>query len=286
MAGILLFALLPLMLITILMIGGWRYILLHKQVRELQKLNEAKDRLFTVIGHDLNSAIKSVQPTIELYRHENTSEEERGFLLDSIEENAVSAVETLQALLEWGKSQIKGVTLNPTYFNASDVIESKLSLFKVSIRNKGITIVNNLPPEITIYADLNHFRFVFRNLLINAIKFTRASGTIEINAIKYHQPEYVIFSVKDNGTGIEKERLKQIFEPFNTSVEGTKNEKGNGIGLLLCKEFVSVNGGQIWVESEPSVGATFYVALKTFQHSVPLMPLGHYEKETIKNNQV
>lgn len=270
MAGILLFALLPLMLITILLIGGRRYILLHKQVKELQKLNDAKDRLFTVIGHDLNSAIKSVQPTIELYRHKNTSEEEKGFLLDSIEENAVSAVETLQALLEWGKSQIKGITLCPTYFNASDIIKDKLSLFKVLIRNKGITIVNNLPPETTIYADLNHFRFVFRNLLINAIKFTRANGTIEINAMKYHQPDDVIFSVKDNGTGIEKERLKKIFEPFNTSVEGTKNEKGNGIGLLLCKEFVSVNGGQIWAESESGEGTTFYVVLKTFQRSKPL----------------
>lgn len=284
MAGILLFALLPLMLITILMIGGWRYVLLHKQVKDLQKLNAAKDRLFTVIGHDLNSSIKSVQPTIELYRHENTSEEERRFLLDSIEENAVSAVETLQALLEWGKSQIKGVTINPTYFNASEVIKSKLSLFKVSIRNKGITIVNNLPAETTIHADLNHFRFVFRNLLINAIKFTRTNGTIEITAIKYHQPEYVIFSVKDNGTGIERERLKQIFEPFNTSIEGTKNEKGNGIGLLLCKEFVSVNGGQIWAESEAGEGTTFYVALKTFKHSVRLMPLkNNYEKEIVNN---
>ncbi len=281
MAGVLFLVLLPLMLIAILMIGGRRYILLHKQVKELQKLNEAKDRLFTVIGHDLNSTIKSVQPTIELYRHKHTSEEERQFLLDSIEENAVSAVETLQALLEWGKSQIKGITLSPTYFNASDVIKSKLNLFKVSIRNKGITIVNNLPPETTIHADLNHFRFVLRNLLINAIKFTRINGTIEINAIKYHQPEYVIFSVKDNGTGIERERLKQIFEPFNTSVEGTTNEKGNGIGLLLCKEFVSVNGGQIWVESESGEGTTFYVALKTFEHSKELIPLHHKKEKAV-----
>ncbi|MDX2001800.1 MAG: HAMP domain-containing sensor histidine kinase [Chitinophagales bacterium] len=280
MAGILLFALLPLMLITILIIGGQRYVLLHKQVKELQKLNEAKDRLFTVIGHDLNSTIKSVQPTIELYRHENTSEEERRFLLDSIEENAVSAVEMLQGLLEWGKSQIKGITLSPTYFNASDVIKSKLNLFKVSIRNKGITIVNKLPPETTIYADSNHFRFVLRNLLINAIKFTRINGTVEINAIKYHQPEYVIFSVKDNGTGIEKERLKQIFEPFNTSIDGTRNEKGNGIGLLLCREFIKVNGGQIWAESEAGEGTTFFVALKTFEHSKPLIPLHQNEKKT------
>jgi signal transduction histidine kinase len=267
--SLLLVILLPVVLIAALLILYRKYLLLRRQNKELQQANAAKDKLFTIIGHDLHGSISSLQPIIELYRLPDTTAEEKEFLLESMEENTHTAVETLRTLLNWGKAQIKGITLEQTYFNATEVIKNKLNLFRIAVKRKHLIIVNNLPEETNIYADINHFKFITRNLLLNAVKFSKEGGTIEINALKYQQPEYVIFSIKDNGIGMEKDKLQQIFQPFATSTNGTANEKGNGIGLLLCKEYANENGGDIWAESKIDVGSTFYFALKTFPHNEP-----------------
>lgn len=246
---------------------------LRRRNRELERLNAAKDMLLTAIGHDLNSTINNLQPAIALYRSGNVGPDEKVFLLDSIEEQIYFAGSILQSLLNWGKLQLKGLALNQGYFNAGDIIRDKLALIKTVIQRKNLTVINKLPAESSIYADVNQFRFIMRNLLFNAIKFSRTAGTIEINVQPAKQPDFTIFSIKDSGMGIAREKLKQIFQPFNVSTEGTSNEKGNGIGLMLCKEYAKQNGGDIWVESEDKVGTTFYVALKRFNHNKNFIPV-------------
>ncbi len=107
-----------------------------------------------------------------------------------------------------------------------------------------------------------HFDFVLRNLLSNAIKFCNRNGSVEVHIEKSLMPYYVIFAVKDDGIGMSSKVKDSIFEAFNTSREGTAREKGTSIGLMLCKEFITENGGKIWVESEDGRGATFYFSLK------------------------
>lgn len=244
----------------------------RKRNKELERLNTAKDKLLTVIGHDLNGTLTSLQPALEFYNAPDTPPEEKDFLFAAIEEKIYFASSTLQSLLNWGKLQLKGITINPTKFNAADIIKSKLDLIKVVAQNKGLTVINALPPTVDIYADENQFRFILRNLLSNAIKFSRPAGTIEIDILKGRRSEFTVFSLRDSGMGIGREKLKQIFQPFNESTEGTSNEKGNGIGLMLCKEYAQENGGDIWAESEDKIGTIFYLALKSSNHSQSFRP--------------
>ena len=235
---------------------------LAKRTDELKKANDVKDKFFSIIGHDLNNAIENMPILLELYRHENSTQEEKVIIIDSLEETAQISSEILENLLNWGKSRIKGIALNQTYFEANDIIQNKIHLMRIGIKNKNITVLNNTPAETKIYADINHFTFVIRNILSNAIKYTKANGTIEIGAGRADSPGYVLFSVKDNGIGMSSLQLKTIFDPFNVSSPGTSNEAGNSIGLLLCKEFVVANGGKVWAESGNSGGSIFYFTFK------------------------
>lgn len=235
--------------------------LAHRQ-QELQDANMVKDRLFSIIGHDLKGPIGSIPVLLDIYRSKDTGEEERKFILDSLEENAKASIDTLDKLLNWGKLQIKGDGIYQTKCNATEIVNSKMRLFKATADNKQIILVNNVPADAHVLADENQFKFILRNLLSNAIKFTNPGGKVEVNAARHPEGNMIVFSVKDNGIGIPKEKQAKIFEPTNTSTAGTANESGTSIGLMLCKEFTRQNGGNIWVESVPGEGATFYFTVK------------------------
>lgn len=234
--------------------------LAHRQ-QELQDANMVKDRLFSIIGHDLKGPIGSIPVLLDIYRSKDTGEEERKFILDSLEENAKASIDTLDKLLNWGKLQIKGDGIYQIECNATEIVNAKMRLFKATADNKRISLVNNVPADTNVLVDENQFKFILRNLLSNAIKFTNPGGMVEISAAR-HEGNMVVFCVKDNGIGIPKEKQAKIFEPTNTSTAGTANESGTSIGLMLCKEFVRQNGGSIWVESEPGQGATFCFSVK------------------------
>jgi signal transduction histidine kinase len=228
---------------------------------ELTKANNDKDRLFSIIGHDLRGPVSNIPIMIDLYKDEMMSEAEKMFLLDGLKKNAEATIETLEKLLSWGKTHIKNARLNQTTFEVSTNINNNIELLKGSADQKEVKLINNVAKGISIYAEEEHFRFVLRNLLSNALKFTPAAGTITINANVQSRAGYVIFSVKDSGVGISKARQKNIFSAFNESTRGTANEMGTGLGLMLCEKFVKENGGEIWVESEEGQGATFYFTL-------------------------
>ncbi len=235
---------------------------LSQRSRELQEANRLKDRLFSIIGHDLRGPVGNIPALLNIYRDAGTTDEQKGFILDSLEENSQASLETLDKLLNWGKMQLKGHTLNQSWIHPSDIIDENLRLFRVAAAGKNISVVNNVADSIVAFADEDHFKFVVRNLLSNAIKYSTDNSTVLLSAEVHPQKNEVLFSVKDSGIGIGKGKLEQIFQPYNESTRGTANETGNSIGLMLCREFILQNGGNIWAESEKGKGSVFYFTLK------------------------
>lgn len=229
--------------------------------RKLRELNMMKDKLFSVIGHDLRGPISNIPQTLDIVEDGDTTADERHFLVSSLRNQSVAAMEMLDMLLFWGKSLVGGNQMLQETVNVKDVVRQNTAVKKMAADAKKITITDNIPDNLFVRADKTHVDFIMRNLLANAIKYTNAGGHITISADTHSRKGYVVLSVKDDGVGIPKEQIPTLFHPVH-SVPGTANEKGSGIGLMLCKEFAVLNGGTIWAESEPGKGATFYVAFK------------------------
>lgn len=132
--------------------------------------------------------------------------------------------------------------------NPLNAFEKTISFYHEQLETKKITLTNKVEPQINVYMDENHFLFIIRNIIANAIKYTPNFGSIEITASIYKK-DFIKFCVKDSGKGIEEDKLETIFLPESTSKKGTNNEQGTGLGLTLCKEFVETNGGEIWAEN-------------------------------------
>jgi signal transduction histidine kinase len=239
--------------------------LLIRREEQLTRAGEMKDRIFTIIGHDLRNAVGNVPALIQIYKDADTTEQERELILENLQLNATVTFETLNNMLEWGKAQMKGVMVNRKIFNVSDAIRHTVRLFNIAIQQKGIRFVDSVPRELNLHTDEAHFAFIIRNLLSNAIKFTDKGGFIEIGVLRSDAADEIILFVKDNGVGIEQERIELIFSKGGVSTEGTSQEGGNGLGLMLCREFVEKSNGRIWASGIPRQGTTFYV---TFTKSV------------------
>ncbi|MBA4055553.1 MAG: hybrid sensor histidine kinase/response regulator, partial [Marivirga sp.] len=140
--------------------------------------------------------------------------------------------------------------------------QESVRLLEPECKQKNITLINNLRENLDAYADLNMMRSVLRNLLTNAIKFTRSEGSITVSA--YRIDNKIIISVADTGVGIPKGNRERLFTLSSVTTQGTRQEKGTGLGLLLCKEFVEKNGGRIWFETEEGRGTTFYFSLPMY----------------------
>ncbi len=234
---------------------------LSKREVELKKSNDVKDRLFSIIGHDLRGPIGSIPVMLELMNDESTTEQERLYMYDGVMSHVNASKETLDKLLYWGGAQIKGTGVNKMNFTIGDTLENILKLTQNTAKQKNISIENRIDNDIELNCDPTHFDFVMRNLLSNAIKFTHIDGKIVLSAEKNLESKQVMFCVQDNGIGIGAEKQHDIFKPFSSSERGTANEKGTSIGLMLCKEFINENGGEIWVKSELGKGSTFYFTL-------------------------
>lgn len=224
--------------------------------QDLKKVNAVKDRLFSIIGHDLKGPVGNIPTLLSIYRNEE-GEHEREYILKAMEESSQASMETLEKLLSWGKQQIKGNLYKPGQLNVNEIMEHEMKLLGIAAAQKNITLQNHMPAGLKVWADEDQFKFVLRNLISNAIKFTHSGGLVEIGAAPVVGNGHVAFTVKDNGLGIDKEMQQHIFEPYNESTVGTANEAGTSIGLILCKEFVVQNGGDIWVKSEKGQGTTF-----------------------------
>ncbi len=238
---------------------------LNKQLtdreHQLEELNKMKDKLFSIIGHDLRGPIARIPTLLDIYSDQRTSDDDKAYLMNSLKEHTKASAEMLDKLLYWGQSVIKGKGMNQTIMATSPIIKENMELKKITITEKQITVVDKTPADMKIFADATHFDFILRNLLANAIKYTNKSGNIELRADNKSRPGFVVFAVQDDGVGISPTTLPLVFNTLN-SREGTAAEKGTGIGLMLCKEFALQNGGDIWVESAEGKGATFYFSMK------------------------
>lgn len=239
--------------------------LLHRTNASLQDSNQVKDKLFSILGHDLRAPFVSVINLMEFIDDNDVSPQKRGELMALLLNTSHASLETLNNLLKWGEMQIKGIRLNQTLFAIKGSIDRNITMLADTAAYKSITIDDNIADDITVFADADHFDFVIRNLISNAIKFSYENGTITISVAIDTNSKMVTVIVQDHGVGIPASQVNQIFNISNISTSGTNNEKGTSIGLLLCKEFIEMNGGTIQVESEEGKGSAFKFSLHNSQ---------------------
>jgi two-component system sensor histidine kinase/response regulator len=231
---------------------------IHKQIADLEEINKVKDRLFSIVSHDLKDSISSIKGFIDLLREEGITQEEFYELIPELSENADNASLLLFNLLNWSKTQMQNLEPNPELFNIQDIFHTKLSLIEQKVEQKRIVIIDESQRDL-IYADKSMIEIVIQNLLTNAVKFCRTGDMITIS--NRNQNGNSLICVEDSGIGIAKENLDKLFKIEAFTTVGTKNEKGTGLGLSICKELVELNQGRIWVESTVNVGTKFYVEL-------------------------
>lgn len=232
---------------------------INEQAQQLRELNQLKDKLFSIISHDLRSPLGSLITLLNLTQQGYFTEEGFKEVIDELSKNVGYTSELLENLLKWAQSQMNGLKVMPSTFSLHSVAEGKFALYKEQAFAKGITLKNQIDPALTVYADNAMIELVFRNLIANAIKFCDRDSVVSASASISNGK--VLVSVSDTGLGISQENLKKLFGREIFSTQGTSNEKGTGLGLLLCKDFINLNGGEIWAKSEEGIGSEFFFTL-------------------------
>jgi len=177
-----------------------------------------------------------------------------------IHSSAVQTFRLLENLLEWANSQTGKISFKPSQVNLNELLNDDFTALTDMAIRKNIELKRFIPDDLVIVADRNMIKTVLRNLISNAIKFTPKNGKVGVNALT--NDKYIEIAVSDNGIGMTKEIISKLFRiDSNHLTRGTENEKGTGLGLFLCKEFVEKHGGKIWVESEPGKGSIFKLFL-------------------------
>ena len=231
---------------------------LHKYSEELQEMNATKDKFLSIIAHDLKTPFNSILGLSEILKNEI-----RNFDRDSIEQyisliysTSKNTYRLLENLLDWARMQQGKMPFNPRPLILRELFADVFEILNDGALKKQITLVNTIEEQIIIHADLNMIKTVIRNLVSNSIKFTATKGKIEVSA--FGIDKFIQVNVKDNGTGIPKADISKLFKIGTSySNRGTENEVGNGLGLILCEEFISKHSGKIWVESEVGIGSEF-----------------------------
>ncbi len=238
---------------------------IYQQAEELTALNATKDKFFSIIAHDVRSPINQLVALSgiilkEIEADKSTKEvEPYAQMLATASGRAQALVEDL---LTWARTQSGKIPYNPAYFSINELITNNIALQESRAEQKYITLQTDLSKDYQVFADRPMVDAVLRNLLDNAIKFT-AQGSVSISVEAYGQ-EQVKVTVADTGQGIQNEYLSKLFRvDSNHSTKGTLGEKGTGLGLVLCKEFIERQGGTIWVESEFDKGSKFIFTLPT-----------------------
>lgn len=224
----------------------------------LKELNASKDRFFSIIAHDLRSPISALLGYSDFIveDYDTLEADEVKEFSENINTVAKSLTELLNNLLDWSRIQVGTMKFEPENLKPVSVVNSVLRLLKANAKKKNIDIINNIDPGLEIYSDENMLHTILRNLISNAIKFTGNNGKIEIN--QSVREFYVEISVSDNGVGMDQDTLDKLFRiDVSVTTTGTDNEKGTGLGLILCKELAEKNGGSIYVDSWKGKGSTF-----------------------------
>jgi signal transduction histidine kinase len=232
---------------------------------------QTKDKMFSIIGHDLRGPIGNIRNILEIILEDfdtYSSEEIKDFL-KPVKDTAKSAHNLLSNLLYWARSQSGMIVQSREEFWINESVHENITLPASDTENKNISIFFDDSHDFLVYADENMVNTVLRNLISNAVKFTFPGGkiTIQIKQSEKNNLPFVEISIRDTGKGIEEENLCKLFnnrEHYTTF--GTNNEKGSGLGLILCKEFIELMGGEIFVESEVLKGSNFIFTLPVYKH--------------------
>ncbi|WP_373494566.1 ATP-binding protein [Aquiflexum sp.] len=232
---------------------------IEQQASELDRLNMVKDKIFSILAHDLKAPLDSLWGMVKLIDEENLSQSEFEEYLPIISQNLGNNSMLLENLLIWSRSQMKGMHVQLSRLNLNKLVDENIRFLLSSGYYKGQLMENYVAADIEVEADKNMIDIVFRNLLTNALKFTREGDQIIVDT-KESDNVYTV-CVSDQGTGISEEGLKKLFGKDFHSTSGTHQEKGTGLGLILTKELVQKNKGEIWAESTLGMGSTFCFTL-------------------------
>ena len=235
---------------------------IQSQNEKLQKLNAQKDKFFSIIAHDLKSPFSGILGFSELLRDEASNLDIDSIIeyAGIIHESGLHTFGLLENLLEWARIQQDRIPFEPHEILFNSIVNTEFEVLKNSAIQKNIELIQNIDGNLIITADENMVSTVLRNLVSNAIKFTPKGGEVKVDARV--EGDDVKISVSDTGIGIKPETIEKLFKiETSFTTRGTENEKGTGLGLLLCKEFIEKHGGKIWVESEIGKGSCFNFTL-------------------------
>jgi two-component system sensor histidine kinase/response regulator len=223
---------------------------------ELEALNKTKEKLFSIIAHDLRSPIAQLKSTLDLVNRDYISKEEFHDLSHHFTKQIDQLQDNMNNLLTWSQSQLNGIITKPQAVSASIIIQEVIDLLKQQWQGKELQIQFQ-PFEEFVWMDPDHLKLVVRNLLSNAIKFSNKKHTIVFNHSRNNKE--LTISIRDTGMGMPQEQLDMLFtSDAIKSTHGTDKERGTGLGLKLCKEFLDKNNGEIWAISELGIGSTFF----------------------------
>ena len=231
-----------------------------EQTEELKRLNQLKDRIFSIIAHDLRAPLVNLSEVLKMISDDTISPDEFKMLSPSLSKDINYTTELLENILHWSRSQLKGHGINREFFDLKGLVVNEVNYHMPSAKAKNITIVQDVFPGEMVFADMLMIQIVIRNIITNAIKFCFNGCEIRIVAV-YTKNNFIQLCIEDNGTGMEPKVLTKLFTGENQSKRGTMDEKGTGLGMVVCKEFMERNDGEILVTSELNRGTKFYLYL-------------------------
>ncbi len=231
--------------------------------RKLQEANDTKDKMFSIISHDMLGPFGNMRESLKLIVNQKVAMDVESMktFIKAMWNSVNSAYSLLENLLHWARSQRGRMVYKPEKIDMNKLIQENIILTSEIAKSKLIKLKSEPATSFEVFADKNAVMTILRNLISNAIKFTEPGGTVTIRAESKNH-DFVVVSVTDNGIGMNEQIRKNLFNKFkNEPGWGTKGEKGVGLGLVISKEFVEKNGGEIWVESEQGKGSAFYFTL-------------------------
>ena len=230
------------------------------QANKLQESNLFKDKIFSIVAHDLRSPLSSLKNSLMLFEKNMFSEKEFREILPTLKRNLNNTFELTDELLYWAKNQMNVVSFKPEKIDLLPIFEEQISRFEEAMQAKKIRIKIEIPPNLPpTNADIDMLKTILRNLITNAIKFCRTNDKITLSAEE--EGKFLKIIIADTGIGIAPENIGKLFTNQSFTTRGTAGERGTGLGLSLCKDFVERNGGKIWFESTLGQGTTFYFTM-------------------------
>ena len=225
----------------------------------LEMMNAEKDKLFSIISHDLRSPLSTLQTLFSIYHGGDIGKKELNTLLFKLEDTILTTGAFLDNLLEWSKNQLDGIVIKPVNFNLGDCIAENIHLAATKIDLKKLKVTNEVTTPAIVYADRNMINLVVRNLLSNSIKFCNPGDEIKFSTVQ--KDNRIIMAISDTGPGINEANIDTLFSLEHTLSAGTHGEKGNNLGLILCRDMVLQNQGSIHFETKQGEGTTFWIDL-------------------------